>query len=273
MTAKRTREISAEEVRQWRQVKSPGIRVKTEADQGTYTDPNDPAVGVHTLLVNGEFVVARGQLDSERRSRPANPAHRARQLATQATPESTTPPGRMARSTMAKRIGEQTGDGFLYSRVFALLTPCTCGVVSAQDYDLVILNGRVMELRDAERRRDASSHRPIASRAARDSNGSLRRPGRGCRDVRERLSLRLVPSALSTNELCDPVNSANLVELWLSSEFAARSMRRDERVEDDFEHHGLISGGCANLAGCSTDGIFRRHSRSNCPTSCTQHSR
>jgi len=43
MTAKRTREISAEEVRQWRQVKSPGIRVKTEADQGTYTDPNDPA--------------------------------------------------------------------------------------------------------------------------------------------------------------------------------------------------------------------------------------
>ena len=71
MTAKRTREISAEEVRQWRQVKSPGIRVKTEADQGTYTDPNDP-------------------------------------LATQATPESTTPPGRMARSTMGKRIGEQT---------------------------------------------------------------------------------------------------------------------------------------------------------------------
>jgi len=62
MTAKRTREISAEEVRQWRQVKSPGIRVKTEADQGTYTDPNDPAVGVHTLLVNGELVVARGQL-------------------------------------------------------------------------------------------------------------------------------------------------------------------------------------------------------------------
>ena len=28
---------------------------------------------------------------------------------------------------------------------FALLTLCTCGVVSAQDYDLVILNGRVMD--------------------------------------------------------------------------------------------------------------------------------
>ena len=32
MTAKRVREISAEEVRQWRQVKSPGIRVKTDQD-------------------------------------------------------------------------------------------------------------------------------------------------------------------------------------------------------------------------------------------------
>jgi len=35
---------------------------ETISDVGTYQEPNQPAVGVQSLLVNGELVVDRGEL-------------------------------------------------------------------------------------------------------------------------------------------------------------------------------------------------------------------
>ncbi|WNJ18293.1 amidohydrolase family protein [Pontibacter sp. G13] len=35
---------------------------ETIADQGTYEDPNHPAIGVQTVLVNGKMVLSEGQL-------------------------------------------------------------------------------------------------------------------------------------------------------------------------------------------------------------------
>jgi N-acyl-D-glutamate deacylase len=35
---------------------------KTIADKATYTEPNQPAVGVQTVLVNGELIVKQGKL-------------------------------------------------------------------------------------------------------------------------------------------------------------------------------------------------------------------
>ncbi len=36
--------------------------LETIADKATYVEPNQPAVGVQTVLVNGEFVVRNGEL-------------------------------------------------------------------------------------------------------------------------------------------------------------------------------------------------------------------
>ena len=48
---------------------------ETIADKGTYTEPNQPAVGVQTVLVNGVPVVAGGKLVEE--AAPGKPIRRA----------------------------------------------------------------------------------------------------------------------------------------------------------------------------------------------------
>ena len=48
---------------------------ETISDVGTYQEPNQPAVGVHWLLVNGELVVERGELNTE--ADPGRPIRRA----------------------------------------------------------------------------------------------------------------------------------------------------------------------------------------------------
>jgi len=48
---------------------------ETIADKGTYTEPNQPAVGVQTVLVNGVAVVANGKLEEE--AAPGKPIRRA----------------------------------------------------------------------------------------------------------------------------------------------------------------------------------------------------
>ena len=48
---------------------------ETISDVGTYQEPNQPAVGVHWLLVNGELVVERGELNTD--ADPGRPIRRA----------------------------------------------------------------------------------------------------------------------------------------------------------------------------------------------------
>jgi N-acyl-D-glutamate deacylase len=48
---------------------------ETIADVGTYEEPNQPAVGVQSLIVNGEFVVQDGELILD--AGPGQPIRRA----------------------------------------------------------------------------------------------------------------------------------------------------------------------------------------------------
>ena len=48
---------------------------ETIRDVGTYEEPNQPAVGVQTVLVNGELIVARGELIPD--AAPGQPIRRA----------------------------------------------------------------------------------------------------------------------------------------------------------------------------------------------------
>ncbi len=51
------------------------LTLKIIADKGTYTEPNQPAVGVQTVLVNGVAVFANRKLVEE--AAPGKPIRRA----------------------------------------------------------------------------------------------------------------------------------------------------------------------------------------------------